>query len=84
MGTNLEITIKYKNKDTQVIKANKHDNLLHALIKNKVYINSPCGGNGTCGKCAVIIMDVALSPNKQEQKLFSISQLSEGYSYNFV
>ena len=29
------------------------ENLLTALIKNGVYVGAPCGGRGSCGKCAV-------------------------------
>ena len=29
------------------------ENLLTALTKNGVYVGAPCGGRGSCGKCAV-------------------------------
>ena len=32
-------------------------NLLMAAKKAGVYIESPCGGNGTCGKCAVKVVE---------------------------
>ncbi len=31
------------------------ENLRDFLINNGFYINSPCGGNGTCGKCVVTV-----------------------------
>jgi uncharacterized 2Fe-2S/4Fe-4S cluster protein (DUF4445 family) len=30
-------------------------NLLHALIKSGIYPDAPCGGNGKCGKCKVVV-----------------------------
>lgn len=32
-------------------------NLLQALTQNGVWVDSPCGGNGTCGKCKVTISE---------------------------
>ena len=30
-------------------------NLLDALKENGIYPDAPCGGNGTCGKCTVLL-----------------------------
>ena len=30
-------------------------NLLHALIESGIYPDAPCGGNGKCGKCKVVV-----------------------------
>ncbi|MTI66783.1 MAG: DUF4445 domain-containing protein [Firmicutes bacterium] len=35
------------------IEANKGDNLLEIARKADVFIDAPCSGNGTCGKCKV-------------------------------
>ena len=29
--------------------------LLDALRENSIYLDAPCGGNGTCGKCKVVV-----------------------------
>ncbi len=42
--------VKIKN---NILPALKGENLRDFLIKNGFYINSPCGGNGSCGKCIV-------------------------------
>jgi len=41
----------YTNKKT--ISANEGDSLLTVLRQNGFFINNPCGGAGTCGKCIV-------------------------------
>jgi len=38
------------------INANNGDSLLDVLRQGKLYVNSPCGGQGTCGKCRIIIL----------------------------
>ena len=43
-----KVTIENKN-----FSASHNENLRELLIKNGFYLNSPCGGNGTCGKCIV-------------------------------
>lgn len=42
-----------QNNIKRAISVNVGDNLLEALSANGVFINSPCGGQGTCGKCVV-------------------------------
>ncbi len=42
------------------------ENLKSVLAKNGIYINSPCGGNGKCGKCKVIILNGETYPCPDE------------------
>jgi uncharacterized 2Fe-2S/4Fe-4S cluster protein (DUF4445 family) len=49
-----EIKISRKNK-LSVIQAQEGENLLQVLRSNGFPVYSPCGGNGTCGKCKVLI-----------------------------
>lgn len=39
--------------DNKKINAKRGDNLLKTAIANDIFINSPCGGTGKCGKCKV-------------------------------
>lgn len=39
--------------ENKIFSAHKGESLRALLIKNGFYVNSPCGGNGTCGKCTV-------------------------------
>ena len=45
-----EITLNNKTLYTE-----KGVKLSDVLIKNGIYVDHPCGGKGTCGKCAVIV-----------------------------
>lgn len=38
------------------IRAPKSKSIMETLKQNNIYISSPCGGNGTCGKCRVRII----------------------------
>lgn len=52
------INVNYEN-TTIKIRYNPEDNesLSNILIKNNIFLNTACGGYGTCGKCAVRISD---------------------------
>ncbi len=41
----------------QSIPTTKNESILAALKKNGIYLVSPCGGKGTCGKCRVKIIN---------------------------
>lgn len=41
--------------ENNILSACKGENLRAFLVENGFYINSPCGGNGTCGKCIVYV-----------------------------
>lgn len=52
------ITVNYNYKNIQLAyDPEAGETLSNILIKNNIYINTACGGNGTCGKCAVEISD---------------------------
>lgn len=47
--------IRISNTDT-AIWCDEGANLLHVLLKEGIFVDSPCGGKGTCGKCKVRIV----------------------------
>jgi len=49
-------TIKFLPEDL-VAAAKEGDNLLEIAMRSDIYINASCGGNGTCGKCRVKIVE---------------------------
>ncbi len=74
-----QVKIHSNNKTVQ-LQINDSQNLLYHLRENGFAINSPCNGNGTCGKCRVKI----LSPNfagatENEIKLLGIEAIENGY-----
>ncbi|MBZ9685952.1 ASKHA domain-containing protein [Clostridium estertheticum] len=54
MDNGIEVVVKTYNKQ-YIIKAFKGQNLLKALVENNIFIQNPCDGKGTCGKCKVLI-----------------------------
>jgi len=54
MRSMIEVIVHHKN-GSDKIKAEENISLLQALRDNKYVIDAPCGGNGTCGKCRVVI-----------------------------
>lgn len=53
---------------------------LLSLIREKgLSFSAPCGGNGTCGKCAVRFLKGAPEPGMAEKKHFSPDDLKNGY-----
>lgn len=52
------ISVNYKNSIINIdYNPSDNESLGDILIKNNIFINMPCGGNGTCGKCTVKISD---------------------------
>ncbi len=58
-----------QNGKTQVVAAESGENLLAVLRREGFVVLSPCGGNGTCGKCKVKARGM-LSPLTETEKRF--------------
>lgn len=52
--------------------------LMKALIDNGYFIDSPCNGNGTCGKCKVKATGNLSNITSSEKKMLSQSELLKG------
>lgn len=59
--------------------AEKGTNLLKFLQANSFDISSPCGGNGTCGKCRVKVSGIAGEVQGKEKDLLGESAIKKGY-----
>ncbi|MFC1714926.1 ASKHA domain-containing protein [Candidatus Poribacteria bacterium] len=54
--------------------------IARAAAAAEISINSPCGGEGTCGKCRVVVNARNVDPpNELEKKALSEEDLSAGY-----
>ncbi len=60
------------------IKTLKGQNLLKALIENNIFIQNPCNGRGTCGKCKVLITKGAGKWSSSDEAHLSPSELEKG------
>ena len=54
MDKSIEVVVNTDKKQV-IINAFKGQNLLKALVENNIFIQNPCNGKGTCGKCRVLI-----------------------------
>ncbi|MBE5881611.1 MAG: DUF4445 domain-containing protein [Lachnospiraceae bacterium] len=57
----------------------KGENVLSVLIGQNLFVDSHCGGHGTCGKCAVRFTSGAPLPLPGDRRRFSPQQLREGW-----
>jgi len=49
----------------ELIACNYGDNLLKVLVEAGIFIDNPCNGGGTCGKCKVRILPYSVPPQTQ-------------------
>lgn len=54
-------------------------NLLQLLRESGQYIDAPCGGRGTCGRCKVRLLSGTAEPMPREREIFSGRELAEGW-----
>ncbi len=74
-----KIIVKTYEKEYVII-AEKGQNLLELLRNEHIAINSPCNGNGTCGKCKVRIMSGHLpNASQNEIKVLGAEAIEAGY-----
>ena len=53
--------------------------LIEAAAAAGVSLDLPCGGDGTCGKCRVLVRSGAAEPNAAEQDALGDRELDQGY-----
>jgi uncharacterized 2Fe-2S/4Fe-4S cluster protein (DUF4445 family) len=61
------------------IKVAAGENLLEVCWSHGIPIESLCGGNGACGKCAVQIIDHDFPVSAEDRKHFSDERLAQGW-----
>ena len=49
----------------------KAETLLMRLIRAGYYVDAPCGGKGTCGRCRVRFVSEAPQPTANERRLLT-------------
>jgi uncharacterized 2Fe-2S/4Fe-4S cluster protein (DUF4445 family) len=53
--------------------------LVEAAGQAGIILNTPCGGQGTCGKCVVQVQGEAPAPTSAERDRFTEEELGDGY-----
>lgn len=75
-GGMVNITIKSTGKEIQ---CQTGTNLLESLLDAGVFVDNPCSGKGTCGKCRVKIVTGEVSPMcETEEKLLKQEEIETG------
>lgn len=74
-----KVTAKVDNRTVE-IDGEKGQSLLELLRKAGLNVDTPCNGNGTCGKCSVKVLSGCLpEPLPNELKLLGAKAVQEGY-----
>lgn len=71
------VNIKTSLKSTNIMVKN-NQSLLDALLENKIYVSSICGGKGICGKCSIKVIDGELDITEYDRRYFTDQDLKEG------
>ncbi len=60
----MKVTFQIEGGSPVIVECNAGDNLLELARRSNVAIDAPCGGNGSCGKCKVQLLDGQLESPK--------------------
>jgi uncharacterized 2Fe-2S/4Fe-4S cluster protein (DUF4445 family) len=53
--------------------------IFECISRAGILIRTPCGGKGTCGKCAIQVIEGTLTPSRSCEKFFSENELAQGW-----
>ena len=66
--------------DGKTVAVEPGSTITEAAASAEIVIDSPCGGEGRCGKCKVLVSAQNIEPpTEAEGRLLSDEELSEGY-----
>ncbi len=72
-----KIFIRNKNKIIENISEDK--DLLQLLLENEIFVDNPCNGKGSCGKCKIRLLEGNLPAiSETEEKLLKKDEISSG------
>ncbi|MCK8817845.1 ASKHA domain-containing protein [Natroniella sulfidigena] len=70
--------IIWQNNERKELMATEGQNLFELLLENDISLDTPCGGQGNCGKCKVRVLSAHPSLTSQEEKLLSDKEVEAG------
>jgi uncharacterized 2Fe-2S/4Fe-4S cluster protein (DUF4445 family) len=74
---NSKVLINYDNSNmSRDVKAGQ--NIKDFLSDSRIFLDSPCGGNGTCGKCKVIANGELSELTENEKRLLTQKEITQG------
>lgn len=65
--------------DKKNIKVHKGTTILEALEMTGIYIDTPCGGKGICGKCKILINKGITTTTPMEEEFLSGEEIKKGF-----
>ncbi|WP_408954424.1 ASKHA domain-containing protein [Natroniella sp. ANB-PHB2] len=71
--------IVWQNNERKVLTADKGQNLLEVLYQNDTLLDTPCGGQGHCGKCKVKVLSTLFPVSSKEEELLSEKEVENGF-----
>lgn len=72
-----KVLISYDNSNmNRDVKAGQ--NIKDILADSRIFLDSPCGGNGTCGKCKVICSGSLSEITENEKSLLTTAEIEQG------
>lgn len=71
---NKEIRILLEDNE-KIIEVSSKENVLKSLVENGIFVESPCNGNGTCGKCKIQIVEGSINPTQNEISVLTDDEL---------
>ena len=78
-----KVTFKFESGEDVTTFAQENENLLEVARKVNVAIDAPCGGNASCGKCKVKILEGNIdSPKTRHISDEEYNELFQGDDYN--
>jgi uncharacterized 2Fe-2S/4Fe-4S cluster protein (DUF4445 family) len=79
MDDRVELRVK-EGESIQTIDVKPGSNLLEVLRLNNIFVPSPCGGKGICGKCKIkLVKGFCKSPSETEKKYLSQEEIDKGF-----
>lgn len=64
------------NNTTTILETDGTQSMLALLQQNNIYVDAPCNGNGTCGKCKILVSGSVSPLTPAEQKMLSAEEQS--------
>ena len=78
----LTIIVQIKGKEsveTRQIIVQKGDALSQSILNQEMFLQTSCGGKGSCGKCRVLVQKGDVKITKYDRSFFSAEDLEQGY-----
>lgn len=74
----MDIIVK-KGMQEERISCLQGESILEMLLRNNMTVSAVCGGNGTCGKCKIRVLEGELPATVADRSFFSKEEWTRGY-----